>query len=219
MAAQELERQGVRLRLNERVSAIEIQGNERAVITAQGSYSADLVIMCAGVVPATGFLKGSGLRLARNGAVMVDRQMRASYEGVYAAGDCAVVYNRITGEDFFLPLGTVANKCGRIAGGNMAGESEVFAGALGTAAIKACSLEMARTGMSTGDARRLGKDFALSTVKAWNHPAYYPGRQELTIALLYERGTRRLLGANAAGPYGSGAVLGRICGPLPFTPA
>lgn len=207
MAAQELERQGVRLRLNERVSAIEIQGNERAVITAQGSYSADLVIMCAGVVPATGFLKGSGLRLARNGAVMVDRQMRASYEGVYAAGDCAVVYNRVTGEDFFLPLGTVANKCGRIAGGNMAGESEVFAGALGTAAIKACSLEMARTGMSTGDARRLGKDFALSTVKAWNHPAYYPGRQELTIALLYERGTRRLLGANAAGPYGSGAVL------------
>ena len=104
MAAQELERQGVRLRLNERVSAIEIQGNERVVITAQGSYSADLVIMCAGVVPATGFLKGSGLRLARNGAVMVDRQMRASYEGVYAAGDCAVVYNRIQGKTFFCRL-------------------------------------------------------------------------------------------------------------------
>lgn len=207
LSAQELAREGVQLRLGEKVSAIEARGNERVVHTGSAAYGADVVIMCAGVVPATDFLRDSGLTMARNGAIEVDRQMRTSLNDVYAAGDCAVVYNRITGEDFFLPLGTVANKCGRIAGGNMAGEREEFIGALGTAAIKVCGLEMARTGMSEQDANRTGTPYATNTVKVFNHPAYYPGRQELTIQLLWEQGTKRLLGANVAGPYGSGAVL------------
>ncbi|NLD33427.1 MAG: CoA-disulfide reductase [Clostridiales bacterium] len=207
LAAEELAREGVNLRLGEKVSAIEARGNERVVHTSLASYAADLVVMCAGVVPATDFLRSSGISMARNGALLVDRQMRTSLADVYAAGDCAVVYNRITGEDFFLPLGTVANKCGRIAGGNMAGESEAFIGALGTAAIKVCGLEMGRTGMSEQDAKRTGKNYATNTVKAFNHPAYYPGRKELTIQLIWEQGSRLLLGANAAGPYGSGAVL------------
>ncbi len=207
MAAEELRQRGVDVRLGERVSSIQAQGNKRVVHTGAGSYAADLVVMCAGVVPATDFLRGSGIKMARNGAIMVDRRMRSSLEDVYSAGDCATVYHRLTGEDFFLPLGTVANKCGRIAGGNMAGDDAEFIGALGTAAIKVCGLEMARTGMSEEDARRSGKDYAVSTVKVSNRPAYYPGRQELTIQTVWEKGTRRLLGANTAGPYGSGAVM------------
>lgn len=207
LAARELRREGVNVRLGERVNSVEAQGNKRVVHTGAGSYAADLVVMCAGVVPATDFLRGSGIKLARNGAIVTDRQMRTSLEDVYAAGDCATVYHRLTREDFFLPLGTVANKCGRIAGGNMSGENAGFIGALGTAAIKVCGLEMARTGMSEEDARRTGKDYAINTVKVFNHPAYYPGRQELTIQMIWERGTRILLGANTAGPFGSGAVL------------
>jgi NADPH-dependent 2,4-dienoyl-CoA reductase/sulfur reductase-like enzyme len=206
-AAQELERHGVALRLGEKVTSIEGGQRERIVHTSKGAYAADVVVMCVGVVPATGFLRDCGMRLAPNGAVIVDREMRTSQEGVYAAGDCAVAYNRATREDFFLPLGTIANKCGRIAGGNMAGGRDKFVGALGTAAIKVCELEMARTGMSEQDARRVGADYLVSTVSAYNHPAYYPGRQKLMIKLIYERGTRRLLGANAAGGLGSGAVL------------
>jgi NADPH-dependent 2,4-dienoyl-CoA reductase/sulfur reductase-like enzyme len=158
-------------------------------------------------VPATGFLQDSGIRLARNGAVIVDREMRTSLDGIYSAGDCAIVYNRVTQEDFFLPLGTVANKCGRIAGGNMAGRHDKFVGALGTAAIKICDLEMARTGMGEQDAMRVGAEYDTCMVSVFNHPAYYPGRQKLMIKLIYEKGTKRLLGANAAGGMGSGAVL------------
>ncbi len=207
LAAQELEGRGVKLRLNEKVTSVEERAQERVVRTTGSAYTADVVIMCAGVVPSTGFLRDCGIRLARNGAVTVDREMRTSLEDVYAAGDCAVVYNRITQEDFFLPLGTVANKCGRIAGGNMAGRHDKFVGALGTAAIKVCDLEMARTGMSEQDAKRTGIDYSISMVSVFNHPAYYPGRQKLMIKLIYEKGTKRLLGANAAGGMGSGAVL------------
>ncbi len=207
MAAEELERKGVRLMLGVQVNAIHSQGSKRILTTAQAEITADMVIMAVGVVPATGFLKDTGIQLARNGAILVDRQMRTSLEDVYAAGDCAVVYNRVTQEDFFLPLGTVANKCGRIAGENMAGGHETFVGALGTAAIKVCDLEMARTGMSTADAKRLGMDYATKEVTAFNLPAYYPGRQSLRIQLLYQKGCGRLWGANVAGPIGSGAVL------------
>lgn len=80
-------------------------------------------------------------------------------------------------EDYFIPLGTVANKCGRIAGGNMAGAHDKFVGALGTAAIKVCGLEMGRTGMSETDAKRLGVDYRTRLVTAQNHPSYYrPGK-------------------------------------------
>lgn len=207
MALEELERQGVRLLLKQKVSAITAREGRRVLTTDSGEITADLVIMAVGVVPSTGFLADSGIRMAKNGAIIVDRQMRSSLEEVYAAGDCAVVYNRVTQEDFFLPLGTVANKCGRIAGANMAGGHETFPGALGSAAIKVCGLEMCRTGMSLADAQRLKVDALTSRVGAWNHPAYYPGREELQVQLVYEKGSRRLLGANIAGPYGSGAVL------------
>lgn len=207
LAAQELEKHGVKLFLNDKVSSIEERTDERIVHTSKGNYSADVVIMCVGIVPATGFLQDSGIRMAQNGAVIVDREMRTSLDGIYSAGDCAVVYNRITQEDFFLPLGTIANKCGRIAGGNMAGRHDKFVGALGTAAIKVCDLEMARTGMSEQDAKRIGIEYDVCMVSVFNHPAYYPGRQKLMIKLIYEKGTKRLLGANAAGGMGSGAVL------------
>ena len=112
--------------------------------------------------------------MARNGAILVDREMRTSLENVYAAGDCAVVYHRLMEEDYFIPLGTVANKCGRIAGGNMAGAHDKFTGALGTAAIKVCGLEMGRTGMSESDAKRLGVAYRTKLVTAQDHPSYYP---------------------------------------------
>ena len=102
-------------------------------------------------------------------------------------------------EDYFIPLGTYANKCGRIAGGNMAGTHEKFVGALGTAAIKVCGIEMGRTGMSEKDAQRLGVNYKTKLVTANDHPAYYPDPVKLTIKLLYEARTRKLLGATVAG--------------------
>lgn len=199
LAAQELERNGVKVMVGCRVEEIVDGGSERIVRTSQGDVSCDMIVMSVGVVPATDFLRDTGIRLARNGAILVDREMRTSLENVYAAGDCAVVYHKLMEEDYFIPLGTYANKCGRIAGGNMAGAHDKFVGALGTAAIKVCGLEMGRTGMSEQDAKRLGVDYKTKLVTAGDHPAYYPDPVKLTIKLIYEARTRKLLGANVAG--------------------
>ena len=199
LAAQELERNGVKVMVGCRVEEIADGGSERAVRTSQGNVGCDMIVMCVGVVPATDFLRDTGIRMARNGAILVDREMRTSIENVYAAGDCAAVYHKLMEEDYFIPLGTYANKCGRIAGGNMAGAREKFVGALGTAAIKVCGLEMGRTGMSEKDAQRLGVNYKTKLVTANDHPAYYPDPVKLTIKLLYEARTRKLLGATVAG--------------------
>ncbi|HNW87164.1 MAG TPA: CoA-disulfide reductase [Candidatus Limiplasma sp.] len=205
MAAQELERKGVTLRLKERVTAFEEAGDSRTVRTDRGEYRADAVLVAIGVKPATAFLAQTGIAMARNGAIVVDRQQRTSLPDVFSAGDCAVCWHRVAHENYFLPLGTVANKCGRIAGANMAGAHEEFEGALGTAAIKVCDLEMCRTGLSEADAARKGLDFAVKLVTSNDRPAYYPNQTKLVIKLLYDRRTLRLLGANIAGE--KGAVL------------
>ncbi len=205
LAAQELERKGVALQLKERVTRFSDEGDHRLVHTDRGQYRADIILVAIGVVPATGFLKDTGIQMAKNGALLVDRQQRTSLPDVFAAGDCAVCWHRVAREDYFLPLGTVANKCGRIAGANLAGGHEEFEGALGTAAIKVCDLEMLRTGLSEADAKRKDIDYATKLVVTADHPAYYPNPTKLTIKLLYEKRGLRLLGANIAGE--KGAVL------------
>ena len=205
LAAQELEKSGVTVRLSERVTAFLEAGDRRAVRTDRSEYPADVVLAAFGVVPATGFLKDTGIEMARNGALIVDRQQRTSLPDVFAAGDCAVCWHRVARENYFLPLGTVANKCGRVSGANMAGAHEEFEGALGTAAIKVLTLEMARTGLSEADAIRLSLDYAVRLVTASDHPAYYPDPTKLLIKLIYEKRSLRLLGANIAGA--KGAVL------------
>ena len=141
--------------------------------------------------------------MAQNGAILVDRQLRTSVPDVYAAGDCILVYNKETGQDQFLALGTVANKCGRIAGANICGAHDEFTGALGSAAIKVMDLEMGRTGVGEAEAQRMGYDYKTILVKAYDHPAYYPDPTPITIKLIYEKGTRRLLGAQACGRKGA----------------
>ena len=201
LAAQELERNGVTLKLNSRLQAIEEKQEYRLVRTEKEDLRCDLVLMAAGIRPETGFLKDTGIRMARNGALMVDREMRTSLPDVWAAGDCATCYHRVLEEDYYLALGTVANKTGRIAGANLAGKHEKFTGVLGTAAIKVFGLEMGRTGLSEPEAQRLGIPYKTKMVSTQDHPAYYPDPQKLVIKLIYEANTRRLLGANVAGTH------------------
>lgn len=199
LAAQELERNGVQVLVGNKVHSITESGDRRLVETDRQTIATDLVLMAVGVVPATGLLKGTGVGMARNGAILVDREMRTTLEDVYAAGDCAVVYHRLMEEDYFIPLGTIANKCGRIAGANLNGGHEKFIGALGTAAIKVCGLEFGRTGLSEKDAKRLGIDYKTKLVVTADHPAYYPDPVKLTIKVIYEARTLRLLGACVCG--------------------
>ncbi|WP_374724564.1 CoA-disulfide reductase [Calidifontibacillus erzurumensis] len=206
LAENELKRQGVELHFNEKVEAFfGSNGVVESVKTNKNVYKTDLVVLAIGTRPATKFLKGSGIALAPNGAVIIDREMRTNVKDIYAAGDCAEVYNKVMEENSYLPLGTNANKCGRIAGANIAGSHIKYVGTLGSAAIKVFDLELARTGMSEADAKNLAIDYATVFVQAVDHPGYYPNQTPIWIKLIYEKRTRRILGAQAAGA--KGAVL------------
>lgn len=205
LAEEELLSKGVQLKTGERVVSIKGGDSVSSVVTDKGEYEADLVIMSIGVRPATGFLKETGIHMAPNGALIVDREMRTSISDIWAAGDCSLVYNKGLKENSFFALGTVANKCGRIAGDNITGSHSKFTGALGSAAIKVCDVELGRTGLGEEDAKKQGLDYKTVMIKSYDHPSYYPDQTPIHIKLIYEAGTRKLLGAQTAGK--KGAVL------------
>lgn len=202
LAVNELQRQQVELNLGERVEGFIGNGRIEAVQTDKGTHPADLVILSIGVKPATGFLEGTGIATAPNGAIIIDREMRTNLPDIYAAGDCAQVYHKVMEENVYIPLGTNANKCGRIAGANIAGQHIKFAGTLGSAAVKVFDLEMARTGLSEPEARQLALDYTTVFVKSADHPAYYPDQTPIWIKLICDKRTRRILGAQSIGPKG-----------------
>lgn len=202
LAVNEINKHGVQLHLTEKVEALLGTDRVEGVKTNKGQYNADLVILAIGVRPTTSFLNGTGLLTAPNGAIIVDRELKTNLPDIWSAGDCAQVYHKGMEENVFLPLGTVANKCGRIAGGNIMGRHEKFVGALGSAAIKVLDLDLGRTGMSEGDAKRLGIDYSKVVVTANDHAAYFPDPTPITFKLIYEKGTKRLLGAQAIGKKG-----------------
>lgn len=204
-AAAELVRHGAAVHVGESVKAFVGQQTVTAVQTDKDTYPADLVIVAVGVRPSTEFLADTGIQMAPNGALVVDRMMRTSLPDVYSAGDCSMSYNRLMEENSFLALGTVANKCGRIAGANIAGQQQEFAGALATAAIKVCDLEIGTTGLSEEQAQQRGMSCKSVVVESFDHPGYYPDQTPILIKLVYEVGTRRILGAQLCGP--KGAVL------------
>ncbi len=202
-AKNELVAGGVALHTGEKVKRFLGKDYVGGVETDKATYPADLVIVAVGVRPSTGFLKDTGIKLAGNGAIIVNRKLETSVPDVYAAGDCILVYNRETGDDSFYALGTVANKCGRIAGANICGAGREFGGALGSAAIKVMNIEMGRTGLGEAEAAKRGIDYKTVLVKAYDHPAYYPDPTPILIKLIYEKGTKKLLGAQACGKKGA----------------
>ncbi|WP_407272698.1 CoA-disulfide reductase [Radiobacillus sp. PE A8.2] len=202
IAEQELSKQQVSLHLNESVEGFVGDGKVEAVRTSKSTYEADLVLLSIGVKPATKFLDGTGIHLANNGAIIIDREMRTNVEDIYAAGDCAQVYHKVMQENTFIPLGTNANKTGRIAGENIAGKHNKYTGTLGSAALKIFDLEMGRTGLSEMDAERLAIDYVTTFVEAADHPGYYPNQTPVWIKLVCEKRTRKILGAQSIGPKG-----------------
>jgi NADPH-dependent 2,4-dienoyl-CoA reductase/sulfur reductase-like enzyme len=173
--------------------------------TDAGSYPADLVVLGLGMGPEVTLAREAGLRLGETGAIEVDRTQRSrSHPEVFAAGDCAQTYSRITGEAAYVALGTHANKQGRVAGSVIGGRAARFAGVLGTALTKVGDLEIARTGLCTTQAERAGYDFRSETIEGTTRAGYYPGTEPITVKLLSDRGSGQLLGAQIVGGPGSG---------------
>ena len=203
LAEDELRNKGAVLKTGEKVVAFKGNESVSAVVTDKGEYQADLVVLSIGVRPSTAFLKDTKIHTAPNGALIVDREMRTSIQDIWAAGDCSLVYHKGLEENSFLALGTVANKCGRIAGENIMGAHTKFVGALGSAAIKVCDIELGRTGLGEAEAQRQALKYKTVVVEAYDHPAYYPNPTPIRIKLIYEEGSKILLGAQKAGKKGA----------------
>lgn len=199
----ELREQGVSLHLGERVEALLGDGWVTGVRTSQGEYEADIVVVCTGVKPNTEFLANTGIERLGNGAIKVDRQGRSSLANVWSAGDCASVWHSVKQQQVYVPLATIANKLGRMVGENLAGAEQEFPGTLGSAALKVLGLEAGRTGLSEQEAKAMGIDYRTVVIKDKCHTNYCPGQSDIHVKLVYEAGSKRLLGGQILGRKGA----------------
>ena len=198
---------GIDVQADQPVREIEMDadGAVRAVRTDRGSYPCDIVVLGLGMGPEVSLARDAGLQLGSTGAIDVDRTQRSrSHPQVFAAGDCAQTFHRVTGEAAHVALGTHANKQGRVAGSVIGGRAARFAGVLGTALTKVGDLEVARTGLCTTQAEDGGFDFRAETIDATTRAGYYPGAAAIAVRIISERGSGLLLGAQVVGGPGSG---------------
>ncbi|MFG3021379.1 FAD-dependent oxidoreductase [Streptomyces sp. NPDC048254] len=180
-------------------------GSVRAVATEDGEYPADVVILGIGVRPETSLAQAAGLPVGEHGGLLTDLAMRVrGHQDIWAGGDCVEVLNLVSGQEQYIPLGTHANKHGQVIGTNVGGDYATFPGVVGTAVSKVCDLEIARTGLREKDARRVGLRFEAVTIESTSRAGYYPGANPMTVKMLAERRTGRLLGMQIVGREGAG---------------
>jgi CoA-dependent NAD(P)H sulfur oxidoreductase len=191
---------GVEILTGTRVEAIERTGAAISVKTAQSTLEADLVLVATGVRPESELAAAAGLTLGAAGAIAVDEYLRTSDEHIYAAGDCADAIHAITGESVWFPLALRANRAGKLAGDNILGLKRPAPPVLGTAVFKFFGLEVARTGLSSEEAEAAGLDTATAEIVGSTRAGYYPGGGKLSVWLIGERKTRKLLGCCMVGP-------------------
>ena len=198
----EAKKQGIDVLFNTSVLAFEGKTNIERVVTDQGTFDTDLVIVAVGIKPNTDFLQGTGIELAKNGAIVVNHHLETTISNIYAAGDCAMHYNIVKGRLDYVPLGTTANKQGRIAGLNMAGKCVPFHGIVGTSIMKFFDLSVASTGISEDTAKELGLNYETYTLSARHIAGYYPGAERMFIKVLIRKDDQQLLGAQIIGSAG-----------------
>ncbi|MET9155310.1 FAD-dependent oxidoreductase [Streptomyces griseoflavus] len=180
-------------------------GRVRAVATESAEYPADVVVLGIGVRPETALARAAGLPLGDSGGLLTDRSMRVrGHENIWAGGDCVEVLDLVSGQQRHIPLGTHANKHGQIIGANAGGGYATFPGVVGTAVSKVCDLEIARTGLRERDARRAGLRFESVTIESTSRAGYYPDASPMTVKMLAELRTGRLLGVQIVGREGAG---------------
>jgi NADPH-dependent 2,4-dienoyl-CoA reductase/sulfur reductase-like enzyme len=178
-------------------------GRVTAVRTTDGVVDTDLVVLGLGVKPASDLAAAAGLEIGATGGIVTDARMATSAEGIWAAGDCAEIFHRVSRRRVAIALGTHANKEGRVVGVNATGGSATFPGVIGTAVTKLCDYEIGRTGLSEREAAEAGFASLSAKIEASSRAGYYPGSSEITVKLVAEVGTGRLLGGQVIGREGA----------------
>ena len=201
---EQIVKKGVELRTGELVQRIE--GRDGAVCgisTSKGRYEVDAVVFAIGVQPNTELFTDPRFKKLKNGAIITTDAMETGVPDVYAAGDCATLYNAVTGKLDYIALGTNANKQGRLAADAMLGHEVHFNRTLGTSILRVMDFEMGKTGVSEREAKDCGLDYGTATVQNISHSPYYtcPAPYTLTAKIVYDRKTHVLLGAQIMGEH------------------
>ncbi|MFZ5569680.1 MAG: FAD-dependent oxidoreductase [Thermodesulfobacteriota bacterium] len=198
----EMAANGINVRLSESVVRIngDDRGNVKSITTDKGEYPADLVLIAVGVKPNTLLAREMGLEIGPTGAIKVDRHMRTSDPDIYAGGDCVENIHAITGKPFYAPMGSTANKHGRVIADNICGLETEFRSMAGTAICKLFNCNVARTGLTEKAARELGYDYITVLSPAPDKPHFLSEARMIVIKLIVDRKTEKLLGAQIVGP-------------------
>lgn len=206
---QVLEENNVHLCTGKLVREILADGNKVVgVKTSDGTtFKTDLAIISIGVKPNSSIAQNAGLKTGVENAIVVDEYMQTSDDSIWAAGDCVQTFNLITKRPVYVPLGTTANKQGRIAGGNIAGDISTFKGVLASQITKVFDLYIASTGLTVEQAKEAGYEVEEAKIIKMDKASYYPGGKDNYIKLIFDKRSGRLFGAQA---IGSESISGRI---------
>ena len=196
----EVKRHGVKLALGYTVEGFEEEnGGVNVLLKDRPPLHADMVVLAIGVTPDTGLAKTAGLELGIKGSILVNDQMETSVPGIYAVGDAVQVKHSVTGQDALISLAGPANKQGRIAADNICGHASHYHGSQGSSVIKIFGITAAVTGTNEKNAKAAGLETDKVYLSPMNHAGYYPGGKLMTMKVIFEKGTFRLLGAQIIG--------------------
>ena len=203
LVQQSLIEHGVTVKTSTTAQRILGDGSVSGVETHTGEVlNCSLVIVAIGVKPNVEIAQKAGIALGASGAIRVDDHLRTNVMNIYAAGDCTEVKNIVTNKYDYIPLGTTANKQGRVAGDNASGKRSRFPGVVGTSAVKVFNLEIGRAGITEKEASRLRLPVKSVTIKGRSRAGYFPGGSSVTVKLIFDFLTGRLLGAQMIGREG-----------------
>ena len=194
-----MEAKGVRVMTGTRVEAIAGEGKVEKVVTSKGEIPADMVIVSIGVRPNVKLAQEAGLDIGSTGAILVNSKMQTSNEFIYAAGDCVETLNIVTGKGCFIPLGSTANKQGRVVANNICGIPDSYPGVVGSSVCRVFDFNVARTGLTEKQAIAEGYDVEYTLAPSPDKPHFMPEAKLLFLKLIADRKTRKLLGAQAVG--------------------
>lgn len=211
-----MERDGIAVRTSTTAVGFAVRdGRVVGVETAEATVPADVVFLGIGVRAHSALAVAAGLPTGAGDGITTDSGQRVDADRhVWAAGDCTETHHRMLRRNAYVPLGTHANKQGVVLGRNLSGGDTVFPGVLGTAITRVCSLEIARTGLSEGEAEGAGFDAVAVSIDATTRAGYYPGTEPMTVKLTAERATQRLLGGQIVGGQGAAKRIDTVAAAL-----
>lgn len=196
-------RHGIKLALGHTVEGFEEKdGGVDVLLKGEAPLHADMVVLAIGVTPDTRLAKDAGLALGIKNSILVNDRMETSISDIYAVGDAVQVKHYVTGEDALISLAGPANKQGRIAADNICGGDSRYSGSQGSSVIKVFELTAAVTGVNETNARKAGLNVDTVILSPMSHAGYYPGGRVMTMKVVFERETYRLLGAQIVGYEG-----------------